>query len=386
MSHSIILPRLMEIGDGALKKLPDTLSALDCRNPIIITDKTMVALGQSQKVAGLLKQAGIEAKVFDNTIPEPTNASINAGYVTITQGRYDSLIALGGGSVIDSAKAMALLACSGGVMRDYCFPRVVSEPALPLIAIPTTAGTGSEVTRFTIITDEKNDEKMLCVGPSFMPSAALVDPQLTHTLPTRMTADTGIDALTHAIESYVSRKGNAFSDFHAREAMRLIAPNLRRVCEDGRDVQARADMMLGATLAGIAFSNASVALVHGMSRPIGAFFHVPHGLSNAMLLPSVTTFSLPAAPERYADCARAMGVATKEDSTDAACQKLLDELDALNRDLNVPTPEGYGIDRGTFFEHLDTMASQALASGSPANNPRIPSHEEMVAIYTQLWR
>ncbi|CZF82987.1 Lactaldehyde reductase [Grimontia celer] len=386
MSHSIILPRLMEIGDGALQKLPDMMRALGCHRPIIITDKTMVTLGQAAKVESLLQQKEIQSTVFDDTIPEPTDASISAGVNAISTGNYDCLIALGGGSVIDSAKAMAVLAGSGGEMRDFRFPRIVSETALPLVAIPTTAGTGSEVTRFTIITDAENDEKMLCVGPSFMPTAALVDAELTHTLPTRMTADTGIDALTHAIESYVSRKGNAFSDYHAREAMRLIAPNLRRACQDGSDIQARADMMLGATLAGIAFSNASVALVHGMSRPIGALFHVPHGLSNAMLLPSVTAFSLPAAPERYADCAKAMGVADPQDDTDFACQKLLDELHALNRDLDVPTPEGFGIDRTAFFTNMDTMAKQAMASGSPANNPRLPSHEEMVDIYSQLWQ
>ncbi|MDD1784250.1 iron-containing alcohol dehydrogenase [Enterovibrio sp. ZSDZ35] len=386
MSHSIILPRLMEIGDGASNKLPDIMAALGCQQPLIITDKTMVALGQSHKVVKLLREHDISSQVFDDTIPEPTDASITAGVEAIKAGNYDCLIALGGGSVIDSAKAMAVLAAAGGSMRDYSFPRIVSVPALPLIAIPTTAGTGSEVTRFTIITDATNDEKMLCVGPSFMPTAALVDAQLTHSLPTRMTADTGIDALTHAIESYVSKKGNAFSDFHAKEAMRLIAPNLRRACEKGDNVEARAAMMLGATLAGIAFSNASVALVHGMSRPIGAHFHVPHGLSNAMLLPSVTAFSLPAAPERYADCAKAMGVADPQESTRNACQKLLQELKSLNQDLQVPTPEGFGIDRNQFFNDIEIMAKQAMASGSPANNPRVPSHEEMIAIYTQLWQ
>ncbi|WP_407333393.1 iron-containing alcohol dehydrogenase [Enterovibrio sp. 27052020O] len=386
MSYSIILPRLMEIGDGALNKLADVLTSLGCRRPLIVTDKTMVALGQASKVTSILSAAGMSSTVFDDTIPEPTDASIGAGVDTIRAGHYDSLVALGGGSVIDSTKAMAVLAKSGGKMRDYRFPRIVAEPAIPVVAIPTTAGTGSEVTRFTIITDAENDEKMLCVGPAFMPVAALVDAELTHTLPSRMTADTGIDALTHAIESYVSRKGNAFSDYHAKEAMRLIAPNLRRACNNGNDIEARGDLMLGATLAGIAFSNASVALVHGMSRPIGAFFHVPHGLSNAMLLPSVTAFSIPSAPERYADCARAMGVASAEDTSDIACQKLLAELESLNRDLNVPTPEGFGIDRAVFFDRMQTMAEQAMASGSPANNPRLPSIEEMMTIYAQLWR
>ena len=170
-------------------------------------------------------------------------------------------------------------------MRDYKFPRIVVESGLPIIAVPTTAGTGSEVTRVTIIADEQTDEKMLCLGIGFMPVAALIDFSLTLSLPARITADTGIDALTHAMEAYVSKKASLYSDSQALEAMRLIGPNLRRAYHDGTDKAAREAMMLGSTLAGVAFSNASVALVHGMSRPIGAHFHVPHGLSNAMLLP-----------------------------------------------------------------------------------------------------
>lgn len=270
-------------------------------------------------------------------------------------------------------------------MRDYKFPRNVTESGLPIIAIPTTAGTGSEVTRFTIITDEQSDEKMLCVGAGFMPVAALVDYELTLSLPPRVTADTGIDALTHAIEAYVSKKANLFSDAQALAAMRLIGPNLRQVYHHGDDRDAREAVMLGSTLAGLAFSSASVALVHGMSRPIGAFFHVPHGLSNAMLLPAVTAYSIPSAQRRYADCARAMGVATSSDSDDFAVEKLLVELEAINRELNVPTPAAFGIDREQFFALMPTMASQALASGSPGNNPRVPSEAEMVELYRNLW-
>ena len=251
--------------------------------------------------------------------------------------------------------------------------------------VPTTAGTGSEVTRFTIITDETSDEKMLCVGIGFMPVAALVDYNLTLTVPPRTTADTGIDALTHAIESYVSQKANAYSDSQALAAMRLLGPNLRTSYKDGTNKQAREAMMLGSTLAGVAFSAASVALVHGMSRPIGAAFHVPHGLSNAMLLPTVTEFSIPSAPERYADCARAMGVADDRDNTESANQKLLKELYALNDELQVPTPGAFGIDRARFFELIPTMAEQALASGSPGNNPRVPSAQDIATLYENLW-
>ncbi|MBQ0833886.1 iron-containing alcohol dehydrogenase [Marinobacter sp.] len=385
MSIGVALPRIMEIGAGAINHLPSIVQSLGGSRPLIITDKMMVQLGYIQQIQTLLSEEGLEADVFDGTEPEPTAASIEAGLACMLDKKYDVIIALGGGSPIDSAKAIAILGKHGGNIRDYKFPRQVNEIGIPLIAIPTTAGTGSEVTRFTIITDEKNDEKMLCAGIGFMPLAAIVDVNLTLSLPPRTTADTGIDALTHAIEAYVSQKASPFSDSQALSAMRLIGPHLKRAYTNGNDIEAREAMMLGSTLAGVAFSTASVALVHGMSRPIGAFFHVPHGLSNAMLLPGVTAFSIPSAPERYADCARAIGVATTEDSREQANQKLLDALETFNRELKVPTLAEFGADKTRFDSLVETMAKQALASGSPSNNPRVPSIEQMIAIYQQLW-
>lgn len=386
MSVQTVLPRIMEIGGDATLKLPDILSSLGCSRPLIITDKMMTKLGYSERISALLASHGISSEVFDDTVPEPTEGSIQAGIAMIRDDNFDSVIALGGGSPIDSAKAIAVLGKHGGQMRDYRAPRQVTEAGLPLIAIPTTAGTGSEVTRFTIITDETNDEKLLCMGPSFVPAAAIVDYKLTTSVPGRTTADTGIDAMTHAMEAYVSKKASPFSDSQAIAALKLIGPNLRRVYENGKDEAAREAMMLGSTLAGIAFSTASVALVHGMSRPIGAFFHVPHGLSNAMLLPTVTAFSLSAAPQRYADCARALGAASISDSDGAAGDKLLAFLDGLNKDFEVPTLEKFGADRALFDKSVQTMAEQALASGSPGNNPRVPTAPEIVDLYKALWR
>ena len=385
MSIQATLPRILQIGSGASLALAETLATLGCSRPLLVTDKMMVELGYVERLRRALNEADIDLTVFEDTLPEPTAASIQAGVFIVRDGDYDSIVALGGGSPIDSAKAIAILGKHGGVMRDYKFPRVVTESGLPVIAIPTTAGTGSEVTRFTIITDESNNEKMLCTGIGFMPIAALVDYDLTLSLPQRITADTGIDALTHAIEAYVSRKASPYSDSQAVAAMKLIGPNLRRAYHRSDDTGAREAMMLGATLAGIAFSNASVALVHGMSRPIGALFHVPHGLSNAMLLPSVTAYSISAATGRYADCARAMGYAQHDDSDDTANKKLLSELRALNKELQVPTPERFGIDKTVFFNQLETMAQQALDSGSPGNNPVVPDIDDIIDIYKQLW-
>lgn len=385
MSTQIILPRILEIGAGASRKIGAMVKDMNCQRPLIVTDKVMLQLGYVERIQDDLRAMNIDSDVFDETVPEPTTRSIEAGVALVKNGHYDVIIGLGGGSPIDSAKAISILGKYGGQMRDYKFPRLVTEPGLPIIAIPTTAGTGSEATRVTVITDDTNDEKMLCMGIGFMPTVALVDYELTLSVPARTTADTGIDALTHALEAYVSKKANAFSDIQAVAAMKLLAPNLRRVFNNRQDREAREAMMLGSTLAGVAFSNASVALVHGMSRPIGAFYHVPHGLSNAMLLPAVTEYSIPAAEHRYANAARAMGIARASDSDASANQRLMAELFAINRELEVPTPAEFGISRSQFFDNLSIKADQALASGSPANNPRVPSADDIIEIYKQLW-
>lgn len=378
--QTVALPRILEIGGGARRRLPEVLGRLGCRRPLIITDTTMVKLGITAELAALLGERGIAAEVHASPPAEPTVASLQPGLERIQAVACDCLVAVGGGSPIDAAKALAVLARRGGPVTAFCHPAVVDEPGLPVIAIPTTAGTGSECTRFTIITDDADPavaRKMLCVGLAFLPVAALVDFELTLGLPPRVTADTGIDALTHAIEAYVSRRAGPFSDHCALGALRLIAPNLRRVFANGGDREAREAVMLGSTLAGMAFSNASVALVHGMSRPIGANFHVPHGLSNAMLLPAVTAFSLPAATRRYADCAQAMGL--------ASVAALVPWLQDLNRALNVPGPAAFGIDGTRYAALAPAMAQQALASGSPGNNPRVPTADEITALYQQVW-
>ncbi|OLF38451.1 iron-containing alcohol dehydrogenase [Psychrobacter sp. Cmf 22.2] len=385
MSHSILLPRTMEIGRDACQKLPLILESLGIKKPLIITDDMMVKLGYVDDIQAVLREAQINADVFSDTVPEPTESSIGAGVSLVKAQNYDGLIALGGGSPIDSAKAISILGRFGGVMRDYKFPRQVNETGLPIVAIPTTAGTGSEVTRFTIITDDDNNEKLLCVGMGFMPIAAIIDYSLTLSVPPRTTADTGIDAMTHAIEAYISPKRNAYSDQQALAALRLIGPNIQTAYHNGKDETAREAMMLGSTLAGIAFCNSSVALVHGMSRPIGAFFHVPHGLSNAMLLPTITEFGISSAPVRYADCARALGIADHSETDDQANVSLVNYLKNLNKELLVPTLAEFGVQRADFDKLVNTMCEQAFASGSPNNNPRIPSLEEMTQLYTMLW-
>lgn len=384
MAANINLPRILRVGAGASGLLAETLAQLGAQRPLLVTDPFMVECGYCQRLQSALDAARVSHGLFGECVPDPTTDSVYAALAVLRQGDYDCIVALGGGSSMDTAKAVAVLARHGGEMRDYKVPANV-DSGLPVIAIPTTAGTGSEVTRVAVITDTLTQEKMLCMGLGLMPVAALVDFELTLSMPYRLTADTGIDSLCHALEAYVSRKSNPFTDSVALTAMRTIYHNIRTACEEPDNRQAREAMMLAATQGGMAFANASVTLIHGMSRPVGALFHVPHGLSNAMLLPEVTAWSVSGGAARYAQCARYMDIATQRDSDEAACGKLVEGLRRLTADLAVPGPAAYGIAREQWFGSLDLMAAQALASGSPANNPRVPGAEDIVELYARLW-
>ncbi|MGW0037217.1 iron-containing alcohol dehydrogenase [Gordonia sp. NPDC003376] len=385
MSTLIALPRILRIGADALTDLPAVLGDLGCRRPLIVTDDHLVSTGAVTRMTEGLRAAGIEFAVFGDVVPDPTTDSLEPAADLVRAERCDAVIGFGGGSSMDTAKAVALLATTDRPMREFKAPTLTDEPLLPIIAIPTTAGSGSEATRFTVITDSESGEKMLCPGLAFLPTAAIVDHTLTTSMPPRLTADTGIDALTHAVEAYVSTKANPFSDSFALTAISTIGRYLRRAFANGSDTQAREHMMLAATQAGIAFSNSSVALVHGMSRPLGSHFHISHGMSNAMLFPAVTEFSIGAATARYADCARAYGVADDHDSDEVAAALFVAELRQINHELEVPAPNDLSIDPDRWTGLLSTMAEQALASGSPQNNPVIPTAEEIEAIYHSIF-
>ncbi len=382
--HLIAVPQMISVGAGTCAHVTQILNKMALRSPFIITD-SFLAAGPLTSLTDPLDEAEIEYRIFSETIPDPTISTVEAALSALDGGQHDCVIAFGGGSPMDTAKMVAALAFDRRSIASLKSPAVTDHPGLPVIAIPTTAGTGSEATRFSIITDDKNDEKMLCAGMAFLPRAAIIDCELTLVKPPRLTADTGIDALTHAIEAYVSQRANAFSDAMAISAMKLIAPNLRTAYDEPENLAAREAMMIGAHHAGLAFSNASVALVHGMSRPIGAFFHVPHGLSNAMLLPKVTAWTAPFAQARYADCARAMALTDDSSGDQWAVASLIDELEKLNADLCVPKPAAYGINHKQYHDLIPVMAEQAIASGSPANNPRIPTHAEISKLYATCY-
>lgn len=378
-------PQRMHIGGGSIGEVPEVIRQFNSQRPLLITDAYLLHSGVAERLRSLLAKKGIDCFIFGDVVSDPTSAVVERATTMFREGRHDALVALGGGSSIDTAKAVSILVANGGCPRDYQFPNSIPLPGPSIIAVPTTAGTGSEATKVTVITNVEQGEKMLIMGRHLLPAAAIIDFELTLSMPFRLTADTGIDALTHAIEAYVSRKAHKFTDALALAAMRTIWQNIRIACFDPKNRAAREAMMLAATQAGIAFSNASVALVHGMSRPLGSRFHVAHGLSNAMLLPAVTAFSVPASIKRYSDCARAMDIAGSPEDDAAAAARLVKEIYALNQELKVPTLKTYGISESAYFNAIPIMAQQALASGSPANNPRLPTPGEIEQLYREVW-
>jgi alcohol dehydrogenase class IV len=383
MMNRILTPREILVGGGSRHRLSSILkTTFGVERPLLVTDPAIVRLGHAEQLLGGLREAGLAAALFADVVEDPTDVSVAAVAQLIQAGEHDGLVALGGGSAIDTAKAAAIVASTGEKLTALKTPRVIDLDVMPLVAIPTTAGTGSEVTRAAVITDTTANEKMLMLGTAALPAAAIVDYELTLTCPYRVTVDTGIDALTHALEALVNRAANPHSDALALSALKLIGANLEKVAENPEDREARAAMMMGALHAGLAVSNTSTALIHGLSRPIGAFFHVPHGMSNAMVLPLATQFSAGAAPGRYALAARALGFAAEDDAEATACGKLVDAFVALNDRLKVPTPRGFGIDKERYFGLLAEMARQGLASGTPANNPRVPTTDEMIHLYS----
>ncbi|MGH1577625.1 iron-containing alcohol dehydrogenase [Planktotalea sp.] len=376
-------PRIIRIGGGVAREIAEVLEQLGVSRPLVVTDKVLVGLGHVATVTDVLDRAALQWGIFDGVVEDPTDTCLEAGLEAYRAGDYDCIIGLGGGSPMDTAKAISFMSVNAGHVREYKAPKQIDRCGPPVIAIPTTGGTGSELTRWCVITDTKSPEKYNLSGLACVASAALIDWTFTVTKPARITADTAVDSLTHAMEAYVSRKAFAYTDSFALSAMPAIVNNVRAACEDPENAQAREALMLAASQAGMAFSNASVALVHGMSRPIGAHYHVAHGLSNAMLLPTVTAFSVDHAQQRYATCARVMGFADEATADAVACGRLVEELRRLNDDLSVPTPSmlGHVMDEAK----LTLMAEQALASGSPQNNPRIPSAEEIVGLYQSMW-
>lgn len=383
MADTFIAPRRIINGRGALDASLESVAALG-KKALVVTDTTMEQLGNLKKVTDMLAQAEVACVVYSGILGEPDDGMIEEGVYLYREEQCDFLVALGGGSPIDSMKAIAMIAACGGTPADY-MGKTVTDRLPPMVAVPTTAGTGSEATQFTIITDRASQVKMLLKGPALMPDVAVIDPRFTMTAPPGITAATGIDALTHAIEAYTSKKAQPLSDTFALSACRRIFRYLKTAWERGDDEESRIQMSLAALEAGMAFNNSSVTIVHGMSRPIGALFHVPHGISNAMLLNVCLTYAVEGAAERFAEIAVACGLADSGDSAEKAAQKLLCQVQLLLRQIEIPGLAEYGIDRDAFMQAVPKMAADAYASGSPSNTRRETTAEVMEELYRKVF-
>ena len=379
------LPANTLIRGGCSEVIGEATRAIGVSRVVLVTDPYMFEEGPVNHLVRRLEAAGVDTAVYSGVQVDPTDKNIEEALSTLREHSADGVVAVGGGSPIDAAKAVAAMATNEGTISDYAGYDRFEQVGLPIIAVPTTAGSGSEATRATVITDTKRDIKMAIYDDILMPRVALVDYRLTMTMPRDLTAHVGIDSLVHAVEAYVSRLANSFSDLYALEAAHVIGRNLRTAFHEPDREPAREAMMFGATLAGMAFSNSSVALIHGMSRPIGAHFHVTHGLSNALLFPAVTRFGLDAARPRYAVISREMGLADRSSSDEEAVERLLEELEALNEELEIPSLRDLGLEPDRFESVLEPMAEAALASGSPGFNPRQPSKVEIIELYREVY-
>jgi alcohol dehydrogenase class IV len=352
---------------------------------LLVSDPFHEKAGRISEIARLLSNAGMKVSVYAGVTGEPDTDMIERGLQHFQAGGCNGIVALGGGSVIDTAKTISVLATNDGNVKQFMGTGNVPKPGAGVIALPTTSGTGSEATRVVVIADSKTKLKMSGRSSAYLPNLAILDYKLTMSMPGPLTAATGIDALTHAIEAYVSKQANDFTDLLALNAVKLIWNSIRQAWHDGSDEAARENMLVGSFQAGIAFSNASVGMVHSMSEPLGACFHVPHGLSNAMLLPAVCEFSMSGAVWRYAQIARRMGLANISAADEKCCRALIDGLSGLYRELEIPSPESFGIDKASYDEHIEKMANDAVNASSTTNNPVIPTPDQIKKIYHKIY-
>lgn len=380
--REFIVPPVMLVGSGAAERVGEQCRRRGLKKALLVTDAIMQKIGLVSRMEAVLGENDIQSVVYAGVNTEPVVEYVKEGLDLYKEKSCDFVLALGGGSPIDTAKAVAVMTTNPGSIEQYKGIGKIANRGVTLIAVPTTAGTGSEATIYTVITDTKTDVKMLIGSLYLMPDIAVVDPLLTMSSPPSVTAATGIDALVHAIEAYVSVKAQPMSDIFCLSAIDLISKNIRQAWSNGNNQAAREKVMLGALQAGIAFSNSSVALVHGMSRPIGAYFHIAHGVSNAALLAVVTEFSLIGDPVRYGHVAQAMGEHTDNLSVMEAADLTVKAIKRLIKDIRIPSLRELGVQEDRLMELAPTMADAAIDSGSPGNNPRKPTKQEIIELYS----
>lgn len=382
MSHFVI-PNHTVVGTNVLGEAAPLLKKMG-NKAFIVTGRHVAVSDMMKQLTALLNENGIDCVIFDGITGEPTDTMIEKGVEMLKSSGCDFIIGIGGGSPLDSAKAIAAMTVNEGSIADYNGKEITGE-ILPLAAIPTTAGTGSEATKFTVITDSEKGIKMLLKGDVLVPKLAIVDSSFTVGAPKSVTSATGLDALTHAVEAYTSRKAFSMTDTLAVSAVKRIMKYLPIAYREPDNSLAREQMSIAALEAGICINNSSVTIVHGMSRPIGALFHVPHGMSNAMLLKECLSFAVSGAYEKFANLGRETGVASDSDSDETAAEKFIDSLQNICDVCEIPTLEQYGIDRDEYYSKIPKMATDAVASGSPANTVKEVTVDDCIEIYKKLY-
>jgi len=382
--YGFFIPSVTLIGIGAHREIPNRFKLLGVKTPLIVTDKGITACGLTKTITDLLDEAGISYVVFDETVPNPTDKNVHDGVEVYRKNNCDSLITLGGGSAHDCGKGIGLVIAGGGKIADYEGLDKLTRPFPPYLAVNTTAGTASEMTRFSIITDTSRKVKMAIVDWRMTPSVAINDPLLMVGMPPGLTAATGMDALTHAVEAYVSTAATPMTDTCAEKAIELIFRFLRPAVANGCDLEAR-DMMTHAQyLAGMAFNNASLGYVHAMAHQLGGFYDLPHGECNAVLLPHVQQFNLIARVEKFAKLARIMGEDTDGYSDREAAEICLEAIRVLAHDVGIPEDlialgKKYG--KNVSPEDIPIMVENAMKDACSLTNPRTATPQEVAAIF-----
>lgn len=382
------IPRNITFGLGAAETVGEKAKEYGANKALIVTDRVFGPVGIIEKVSQALSRTGVEPVVYDGVITEPTTEQVEEGLEVYRKNGCGLVIGLGGGSCIDAAKAISVVATNGGRIQDYEGRGKVKKPRAPLFAVPTTAGTGSEVSLSCVITDQQRKVKFIVYSPYILADEAIEDPLLTLSMPPSITASSGMDALTHAIEGYISlREANLgygsppLIHYLALPAIELISQNLRQAWANGKNVEARSNMMLGQLLAGFTFANTGTALAHGMARPLGAYFHVPHGLANAIVLPHVMEFTWVAVPDKFARIARAMGEEVTNLSLFQAAARAVEAVKKLCADIQIPKLRDLGVREEEFQRVVVQMARDGIASGTPQVNPRPVTEKEMVELF-----
>ncbi len=376
--YSYFMPTVNLMGPGAIKEVGPQAKGLGATKALIVTDVGLKQLGFADEVKGLLEEAGVPAVIFDGAQPNPTDLNVEAGLKILNSEKCDIIISLGGGSSHDCAKGIGIVAGNGGNIRDYAGINMSTKPMTPLIAINTTAGTASEMTRFCIITNTSTKVKMAIVDWRCTASVSINDPLTMIKKPAALTAATGMDALTHAVEAYVSTIATPVTDSAALMAIKLISENLRNAVANGENFEARNNMAYAQFLAGMAFNNASLGYVHAMAHQLGGFYDLPHGVCNAILLPHVERFNLISNPKRLADIAVAMGEKVDHLSTRDAAEVALNAIVRLSEDIGIPA----GLtELGVKEEDLKIMAENAMKDACSFTNPRKAKLDDVIQIF-----